>query len=350
MAMGNPLGPLFANIFLSHYESIWLSESPVKPILYRRYVDDTLWFLPTDANIQLLMNYMNTRHKNMRFTYETELDDCISFIGLTIKHETINNLHCYLTSVYKKPTSTALFTNFNSFTALAYRLSVFRCLVYRAYKLCSNWNLFHNEVNMIRSTLMRNAYPSWFLDRIIKTCVNNFINHNVKFGPQKERLYIGLPFLGKTTDSIRRVIKQINKQYMPNKDIIVFFKSGKRISNFFRIKDRTSFEMRSHVVYEYKCTSCHSSYIGETIRHLRQRVAEHKGVSHLTGRPVKTLVHSKIRDHCVQCEGSDCSLENFKILATSSSEFELLIKERLLIESRKPALNGNVGSFELLLT
>ena len=132
----------------------------MKPILCRRYVNDTLWFLPADANIQLLMNYMNTRHKNMRFTYETELSDCISFIGLTIKHETINNLHCYSTSVYKKPTSTALFTNFNSFTALAYRLSVFRCLVYRAYKLCSNWNLFHNEISMIRSTLMRNAYPS----------------------------------------------------------------------------------------------------------------------------------------------------------------------------------------------
>ena len=197
---------------------------------------------------------------------------------------------------------------------------------------------------------MRNAYPSRLLDHIIKTSVSNFINRNVKFGPQKERLYIGLPFLGKTTDSIRRVIKQINKQYIPDKDIIVFFKPGKRISNFFSIKDRTPLEMRSHIVYEYKCPRCQSSYIGETIRHLRQRAAEHRGVSHLTDRPVKSLVHSRIRDHCTQCQGSECSLLNFKILATGCSEYELLIKERLLIDSKKPAINGNIGSFELLLT
>lgn len=48
MAMGSPLGPLFANIFLSHHESAWLRDSPIKPLMYRRYVDDTLWLLPSD--------------------------------------------------------------------------------------------------------------------------------------------------------------------------------------------------------------------------------------------------------------------------------------------------------------
>ena len=42
VAMGNPLGPLFANIFLCHYESSWLNASPVKPVMYKRYVDDTI--------------------------------------------------------------------------------------------------------------------------------------------------------------------------------------------------------------------------------------------------------------------------------------------------------------------
>ena len=55
MSMGSPLGPLFANLFLSHYESQWLADSPVKPIVYRRYVDDTLWLLPANADIASLM-------------------------------------------------------------------------------------------------------------------------------------------------------------------------------------------------------------------------------------------------------------------------------------------------------
>ena len=46
-------------------------------------------------------------------------------------------------------------------------------------------------INCLRSMLLRNAYPSWLLDRIIKNSVSYFINPNVKLGPQKDRLYIG---------------------------------------------------------------------------------------------------------------------------------------------------------------
>ena len=247
-------------------------------------MDDTLWLLPANADIPSLMRFMNSRHANMRFTYETESNDCISFIGVTITHSlSDNNLHGYQTSVYRKPTSTSLFTNYNSFTPLVYRLSVFKCLLYRAYHLCSSWSLFHIEICNIRSMLLRNAYPSWVLNRIIKRSVNDFIHRNVQYRPNKERLYTGLPFLGSMTDQLRRSIKQINKQFMPHKDVIVYFKPGLRVSNFFRIKDNTPFELRSHVVYQFTCAGCNSSYIGQTSRHLRHRIAEHTGVSYLTG-------------------------------------------------------------------
>ena len=42
VAMGSPLGPTFANIFLCYYEEQWLRSCPdeFKPNFYRRYVDD----------------------------------------------------------------------------------------------------------------------------------------------------------------------------------------------------------------------------------------------------------------------------------------------------------------------
>ena len=42
VAMGSPLGPLFANIFLSFHEKSWLYNCPssFKPLMYRRYADD----------------------------------------------------------------------------------------------------------------------------------------------------------------------------------------------------------------------------------------------------------------------------------------------------------------------
>jgi len=350
MAMGSPLGPLFANIFLSHYESQWLENSPVKPLLYKRYVDDTLWLLPENSDIAVLMHYMNSRHNSMRFTYESEKNNCINFIGLTICHDIAQDNHKYITSVYRKPTSTSLFTNFNSFTPLSYRLSVFKSLIYRAYKLCSNWKLFHDEITLVRSMLLRNAYPSRLLDSIILKSITNLITPRpALFGPNKERLYIGLPYAGKSSDSLRRTLKQIFKKYIPNKELIVFYKPGRRISSFFKIKDPTPFDLRSGLVYEYTCGTCHCTYVGQTTRHLRHRIAEHAGVSHLTGRPVKNLVHSSIRDHLIQCQGGECSSRNFKIIATGRCEKELLIREKLLINDKKPSLNANSGSFELLL-
>ena len=141
----------------------------------------------------------------------------------------------------------------------------------------------------------------------------------------------------------------ICRKFIPHKDIIIYFKPGWRVSNFFRVKDITPFEMRSRVIYEFTCAECQFSYIGQTSRHIRHRIAEHRGVSHLTGNIMKAQAHSSIRDHCSVCRGSDCSPRNFKILSTGSNELELLVKERLLINKRKPVLNGNVGSFDLLL-
>ena len=42
VAMGSPLGPTFANIFLGYHEQIWLKNCPCefKPFIYKRYVDE----------------------------------------------------------------------------------------------------------------------------------------------------------------------------------------------------------------------------------------------------------------------------------------------------------------------
>ena len=43
VAMGSHLGPTLADVFMCHFENHWLENCPshVKPIVYRRFVDDT---------------------------------------------------------------------------------------------------------------------------------------------------------------------------------------------------------------------------------------------------------------------------------------------------------------------
>ena len=44
VAMGFPLRPTLAIVFMCHFENIWLENCPahLKPIVYRRFVDDTV--------------------------------------------------------------------------------------------------------------------------------------------------------------------------------------------------------------------------------------------------------------------------------------------------------------------
>ena len=119
--------------------------------------------------------------------------------------------------------------------------------------------------------------------------------------------------------------------------------------NLFKVKDVTPLSLRSNVVYCFECSSCQAAYVGQTARHLHQRISEHRGVSHITNNEVKSKVHSKIRDHKLTCVNSKIGKENFKILATGNTSLELLVKETLLIQRHRPTLNANIGSYELLL-
>ena len=42
VAMVSPLGPTLVNVFMCHFENIWLENCPTqfKPVVYRRYVGD----------------------------------------------------------------------------------------------------------------------------------------------------------------------------------------------------------------------------------------------------------------------------------------------------------------------
>ena len=39
----------------------------------------------------------------------------------------------------------------------------------RSFKICNNWNSFHNDIEDIKSNLIKNAYPSFLIDKVIKS-------------------------------------------------------------------------------------------------------------------------------------------------------------------------------------
>ena len=121
----------------------------------------------------------------------------------------------------------------------------------------------------------------------------------------------------------------------------MIFKSGSKLSNMFRFKDRVPYDLVSGVVHEYTCGTCNSSYYGETERNLKVKSGEHIGISPLTFKYTKPSKESSIRDNP--------SFDEFTILVHGNKKFLLEIKESVLIKRDQPVLNINISSATLHL-
>ena len=88
--------------------------------------------------------------------------------------------------------------------------------------------------------------------------------------------------------------------------------------------------------------------LAKTCRHLHTCVSEHMGISPLNGKKRSNSPLTSILSHC-QDTNRPVSSDDFKILSSSSFEYELLLHESLLISKLKLSLNANIGSAPLLL-
>ena len=59
---------------LYHHETKWLSDCPetFKPVFYKRYVDEIFILFKTPEHDKPLVDFMNSKHKNINFSFETE--------------------------------------------------------------------------------------------------------------------------------------------------------------------------------------------------------------------------------------------------------------------------------------
>ena len=161
--MGSPLAPVLANIFMGLYESKWLNEYNLnKPKFYLRYVDD---ILAAFDKVQDSLNFLSKRHPNIKFTIEKQINHSIAFLDVFISG--INNQNLTL-QTYHKSTYTGLLLNFKSVTSFSYKISLIKCLIDRSFEICNNWNSFHNDIENIKSNLIKNTYQSFLIDKVIK--------------------------------------------------------------------------------------------------------------------------------------------------------------------------------------
>ena len=169
--MESPLGPALANIFICYHETTRLKNCPkaFKPVYYKRYADDIFGLFEKPEQVLWFVNCMNKRNKNIKFSFETEKDHSFSFLDVKICREKDK----FTTSVFRKDTFSGVYTNFSSFVALKHKFGLVHTLLHRSFTIVSDFSKFHFEVETLKKTLHKNAYPTKFVDKCVAKFVNN---------------------------------------------------------------------------------------------------------------------------------------------------------------------------------
>ena len=330
VAMGSPLAPILANLFMGHHEKNWIdSYGGPKPSFYRRYVDDIFCIFDNENQALNFLEYLNQQHPNIKFTFEKEVNQTLPFLDILID----NSSDDIITSVFHKPTYTGLLTNFNSFIPLKYKIGLIKAILDRTFRISSSWQLFDIELRRLSYTLNRNFYPSWLIDKVVRTYLNNAYNRTVTEMNIKspELRCFKLPFVGNNSKVLQDRIKNIISKHCKDIDVRMVFTTSK-LRDFFSAKDKlVSFSHTSRVVYEFICANCKASYIGETERNLSVRIDEHL----FSDKKSHVYKHLSTSEDCKRMGNALC----FSVLDRGNTKHQLRIKEGLHIKWRQPVLN-----------
>ena len=197
---------------MCHFEESWLTNNQFRPSIWLRYVDDTFSLFDSKDTASRFLDFLNSRHPNIKFTMELEENREIPFLDVFIKRDH----NTFSTTIHHKKTFTGLYTKWDSFTPRKYKVNLIRTLTYRCLRICSKSTLLQSALSDLTNSLLQNGYS-----RGVINCNVNDLLHKHKDKPSQPTLTVSkkdvtlvLPYLGLHSDVITRRLKScVNKFY-----------------------------------------------------------------------------------------------------------------------------------------
>ena len=232
------------------------------------------------------------------------------------------------TKVYRKPTHTNQYLQWDSHHAINNKYSIISTLLHKARNICSNKELLEEEQTNIQKALSACKYPNWAINRMkLKIdAPNTRQNRNNK---TTCRSHITVPY----DEGLSETIKNIGKKY----GIQVHFKSSKTLKDeLVAPKDKEHMTNKSGIIYRFKCDrlECDEEYIGWTARTFGEQLKEH------LKSPSPIYDHKNTTSHTTK-------INNFSIVGREEQNLSRLIKESMFIRVNNPSLNKNIGKYHL---
>ena len=233
-------------------------------------------------------------------------------------------------TVYRKPTHTDRYSDYNSNHTISAKLSVIHTLIHRSKQVCSTPEFLAKDMDHLHKVLQDNHYPKQFF---------------YQGKPQQKANKKPNPSTGKLIGGARVVIpyiKGLSEQYrhtLAKYRCKFFFKGTSTIKSLLmHPKDPIPDVQKTDIIYHWKCPAdnCTAEYRGETNRSLKERVSDHRNQT-----------TSAIRNHYISTRCPKVELKDFTIIDRDSNTLHHQAKEALHIHIKDPSLNRNIGKVRI---
>ena len=225
------------------------------------------------------LQHINSVDPAIQFTVENNKEDgAIPFLDTTVKPENDGKLSI---TVYRKPTHTDQYLQWNSHHHLSAKYSVISNLTHKAKTVCSNPELLQREMKHLRKALINCNYPQVDIGQGGKrptSEVNDGASSQGTAGTQptanevKTKGHIVIPYMHGLCKSIKKICERYGIQ--------TYFKGNTTIKNLLvSPKDKYPMVNKSWAIYWFQCGDliCDDEYIGITFRTFGERYKEPEG-------------------------------------------------------------------------
>ena len=319
--MGGPISVVFADIYMCKMENDVVA--PIKPLFYKRYVDDTYVRRKKNTKDELFEK-LNTYHKNIKLTTE---ENPTKFLDTEI----VRHNSTIITKVYTR--SKKFPVHWGSKIPLRYKRNAITGELHRANKIASN---FSNEIKRIKIKYLQAGFPIHVINDVFRRFnqeKDEVLIPQWLFDDRKECL-IRLPFAPANEKFVKSFINKLDifTNYRVKFNIVW---NTRKIKSLFNNKDKVSHY--SCVIYRGIC-SCGADYIGETVRNAQLRWNEHEN---------GTDKNSECAKHLNENDNHEFKWSILSLAPKMS--FKRKILEAYFIKTLNPILNNQLNSDILTL-
>ena len=133
---------------------------------------------------------MNSKHKNIKLTFEIKDLKNLSFLDVKITRKNKR----FVTSIFRKATFSGVFTNYDRFIFDTYKIGLFHTPLFRFFKICSSMENFDIEVEHLRNIFKCKNYPINIIDQYTKKFLGKlYVIKQIVPTVPKRKLLVDLP-------------------------------------------------------------------------------------------------------------------------------------------------------------